>query len=117
LSDWVVELLYGGQYNEAGGVLMIHIWAGIAVSFGIVWSKWILIENMQKMIIVFHLLSMFLNIIYNLYFIPTQGIVGAGIATAFASLTAQFIGILYYKREIALRFLLKSLLPIHYAKE
>ena len=112
LSDWVVNLLYGEQYNQAGSVLMIHIWAGIAVSFGIVWSKWILIENKQKITIVFHVLSMFLNIIYNLYFIPTQGIVGAGIATAFASLTAQFVGILTYKRKIAVKFLFNALIPI-----
>ncbi len=31
LSDWVINLLYGGQYNQAGNVLMIHIWTGIFV--------------------------------------------------------------------------------------
>ena len=31
LSDWVANLLYGNQYNEAGRVLMIHIWAGVFV--------------------------------------------------------------------------------------
>jgi PST family polysaccharide transporter len=112
-SDWVVNLLYGSQYSDAGSLLKVHIWTGIAVSFGLVWSKWILIENKLKMIIVFHLIAMIINILYNFYFIPTQGVMGAAIATAFASLTAQSIGILFYKRKIALRFLLKSLIPIH----
>jgi len=117
LSDWVVNLLYGAQYNQAGSVLMIHIWAGIAVAFGIVWSKWLLIENRQKMVIVFHLLSMVLNIFLNLYFIPKIGILGAGIATALASLIAQFAGLLFYKREIALKFLTNALFPIHLIKK
>ncbi len=59
---------------------------------------------------------MVLNIGYNLLFIQSQGIEGAAIATAFASLTAQFVGILYYKRNIALKFLIRSLLPLHYIK-
>jgi O-antigen/teichoic acid export membrane protein len=29
LSDWVIHLLYGEQYSQAGSVLMIHIWAGV----------------------------------------------------------------------------------------
>lgn len=117
LSDWVISLLYGEQYHQAGSVLMIHIWAGIAVAFGIVWSKWILVENRQKMIIVFHLLSMTLNVLLNLYLIPKIGILGAGIATALASLMAQFVGLLVYKREIALEFLIKALFPIHLIKK
>ena len=31
LSDWIINLLYGEQYSQAGSVLMIHIWAGIFV--------------------------------------------------------------------------------------
>ena len=113
LSDWVINLLYGEQYSQAGSVLMIHIWTGVAVSFGIVWSKWLLIENKQKMTVVFHVLAMTLNVAYNLYFIPTQGIFGAAIATAYAGLTAQFVGIMVYKRNVAFGFLLKSLFPKH----
>ena len=31
MSDWIIELLYGGEYNEASAVLIIHIWAGVRV--------------------------------------------------------------------------------------
>lgn len=116
-SDWVVNLLYGEQYNQAGSVLIIHIWGGISVAFGIVWSKWIIIENKQKMIIIFHLISMILNIILNLYLIPKIGIIGAGIATALSSLISQFVGLLVYKRNIALKFLLNAIFPIHLIKK
>ena len=112
-SDTIINLLYGSEYSEAGNVLKVHIWTGIAVSFGIIWSKWILIENKLKMIIIFHVLAMIINILYNYYFIPTQGVMGAAIATAFASITAQLIGILFYKRKLAFGFLMNTLIPIH----
>ena len=31
MSDWLINLLYGAQYSQAGGVLTIHIWAGVFV--------------------------------------------------------------------------------------
>ncbi len=33
LSTWITELLYGAQYNQAGSVLVIHIWVGVFVFF------------------------------------------------------------------------------------
>ncbi|MCH8905197.1 MAG: hypothetical protein IIA45_14955, partial [Bacteroidetes bacterium] len=49
--------------------------------------------------------------------ISKQGVIGADIDTAFASLTAQFVGILFYKREIALRFLLNAIFPLYLIKK
>ena len=49
-GDWLVELLYGGRYNQAGSVLVIHIWAGVVVFFGTAWSKWMVSENQQLII-------------------------------------------------------------------
>jgi Na+-driven multidrug efflux pump len=41
-----------------------------------------------------------------------MGVTGAAFATALASLLSQLAGILTLKRDIALRFLINSLLPI-----
>ena len=49
LSDWIVELLYGAQYNQAGSVLVIHIWAGVFVFLGVASAKWFLVENLQML--------------------------------------------------------------------
>lgn len=113
LSDWVVEFLFGEQYYGAGSVLAVHIWAGIAVGFGVIWSYWVIIENKQHLVIIFHVLSMVLNVLLNFYLIPRLGILGAGIATAVASLVSQFVGLLVYKRNIALKFLTKALFPLY----
>jgi len=91
LSDWVVELLYGGQYNEAGGVLMIHIWAGVFVSLGVASGKWFIIENLQMLAFWRTFNGMLINIVLNFFLIPKYGIQGAAVATLSANLTAAFL--------------------------
>lgn len=48
LSNWIVEILYGGQYDEAGSVLMIHIWTGVFVFLGVAFSGYLTAENKTK---------------------------------------------------------------------
>ena len=91
LSDWVVELLYGGQYNEAGGVLMIHIWAGIFVFLGVASGQWFVAGNMQ--LLSFHrtLLGAIVNVVLNIILIPKYGINGAAISTIIGQIFATYI--------------------------
>ena len=41
LSDWLITLLYGEAYKDAGRVLIIHIWAGVFVSIGVASGSWL----------------------------------------------------------------------------
>lgn len=113
-GDIFISFLYGDEYSQSSLVLTVHIWAGIAVSFGAVWSKWIIAENKQKYIIVFHLSSMLMNILMNLILIPIYGILGSAIATAFSCISAQLIALFFYKRKISLQFLLNAIIPFKY---
>ena len=81
LSDWLVELLYGKQYNQAGSVLMIHIWAGVFVFLGVASAKWLLSENLQIYSTINTAIGALVNIILNLILIPKMGIIGAAWAT------------------------------------
>lgn len=83
LSDSIVNFLFGLDYIEAGGVLKIHIWAGINVALGTAWSNWIVIENKQKLVLIGHILGSALNIVLNLFLIKIYGIKGAALATLF----------------------------------
>jgi len=97
LSDWVVELLYGGQYNEAGGVLMIHIWAGVFVFLGVAQGRFWLTNNLQKKQFTITLLCSILNVILNLLLIKPFGIYGAAIATLISYGMGSLIFPLIYK--------------------
>ena len=113
LSNWVVELLYGGQYNEAGNVLKIHIWAGIFVALGVVRGKWIIVENLQKYTPIYLLIGLILNILFNYFYIPKYGIEGAAYATLIAQAGGTLIAPLFIKEtRISFKMMMKSLLLI-----
>ena len=81
LSNWVIHLLYGEQYAQAGSVLMIHIWAGVFVFLSVANDKWFYIENKAKLLTFKVLIGAISNIILNIFLIPLYGIAGAAIAT------------------------------------
>ena len=91
LSNWVVNLLYGSQYNQAGGVLMIHIWAGVFVFLGVASSNWFISENLQRYSFYRTFSGAVLNLILNFILIPKFGINGAATATLISQMTAAYL--------------------------
>ena len=111
LANDIIKILFGIQYKSAAGVLQIYVWAGIFVFFGCAWSKWILIENKQKIIVYAHIFSMIINISLNILMIPYYGIKGAALATFISSSLGQIFGLLIYKKKLSLIMFLKALFP------
>lgn len=95
LSDWVVEILYGGQYNQAGSVLMIHIWAGVFVFLGVASGKWFTAENLQMLLFWRTFYGMLINVILNFLLIPKYGIQGAAVATLVSQAIAAYFSDLF----------------------
>jgi len=87
LSDWLILLLFGEAYQDAGRVLMIHVWAAIFVFLGVAFAKYLLAENLTKIAFQRTLIGAVSNVFLNLWLIPIYGVAGAAIAT----LLAQFI--------------------------
>lgn len=94
LGGWVVDLLYGVQYSQAGAVLVMHIWAGVFVGLGVASGKWFLAENLQMLSFWRTFYGAVINIILNLFLIDIYGIFGAAFATLasffFASVLFDF---------------------------
>lgn len=114
LSDWIAELLYGEQYNQAGSVLMIHIWAGVFVFLGVAFSKFLTNENLTKKMFYRTLLGAILNILFNLVLIPKYGIKGAAIATLLGQFVANY-GYDFFDKSfyMQLKMKTKSFFPVH----
>ena len=91
LSDWIIHLLYGEAYAEAGKVLMIHIWAGVFVFLGVASSKWFVTENLQKYSFHRTLAGAVINIILNYILIPIYSIYGAAFATLISQAIASYL--------------------------
>ena len=111
LSDVIIDLLYGGQYNQAGGVLLIHIWSGIFVFLGVANSKWLLTENLTKISMYNAAIGAIINVILNIILIKRIGIVGAAWASlASYSFSAYFLLFFWKKTQKNFFLLTKSLI-------
>jgi len=117
LSDWVINLLYGSQYSQAGSVLMIHIWAGVFVFLGVAFGRYLTIENLTKKMFYRTLLGAILNVILNFLLIPKYGINGAAIATLLGQFIANY-AYDFFDRDLhhQLKMKTKSFFPIHIIK-
>lgn len=110
ISEWLVTLLYGVAFKEAGQVLMIHIWAGVFVSFGVASGSWYTIENLQRYAFYRTFAGVVINIVLNLILIQRYGLVGAAISTVIAqSMAALFFDVLSKKTRIVFFMKLKTL--------
>lgn len=92
LSDWLVLILFGKEYKEAGQILMIHIWSSIFVFLGVGSSQWFIAENHQRLIFWRTFSGMIVNIVLNFFLIPAYSIKGA----AFATLVSQFMASYFF---------------------
>jgi PST family polysaccharide transporter len=95
-SGWIVKLLYGVQFKEAGPVLAIHLWASVAVFLGVASSQYLLVEQQQKISFYRTLIGVICNIVLNLFLIPRLGAMGAAIATVVSYFIATF-SIVFFK--------------------
>jgi O-antigen/teichoic acid export membrane protein len=91
MSDWLVQILYGGQFNAASGVLVIHIWSAIFVFLGVASSNWFIVEGLQRYSFYRTLVGAILNILLNIFFIPEYGINGAAVATLISQFVASYL--------------------------
>jgi len=98
LSHWVVHLLYGSQYVQAGDVLRIHIWAGVFVFLGVASSFWLVNENLQIFSTLNTLIGAFSNIGLNYFLIDSIGIQGAAWATLISYALAAYISLSFWDR-------------------
>ena len=110
-SDWIVNLLYGEEYNNAASVLIIHIWASIFVFAGVASSKWLINENLQIYLSINTGIGALINILLNLILIPKMGITGSALATVISYAMSAYLLLAFNKKtRINFIYLTKSLL-------
>jgi O-antigen/teichoic acid export membrane protein len=107
LSDFLINVLYGSEYKEAAGVLIIHIWSAVFIFLGVASSKWFIAEGLQKYTFYRTLAGGILNVLLNLILIPKYGIYGAAIATLTSQILASYLFNIISKKT-RITFLLQS---------
>jgi len=107
LSNWIIDLLYGDAFYEAGNILMIHIWTGIFVFLSVSSGKFLIAENMIMKALYRNLSAVIINIILNIYLIELYGINGAAIATLISWIISGYLYDLFDK-EMRFMFIQKT---------
>ncbi len=110
-AGWGVRLLFGAPYAAAGPVLALHIWAGIPVCLGLVWSKWMLLHNKQRLTLAMQLGGAALNVGLNLWLIPEFGAMGAALATLGSYFIGMIFGFLLFRPSQTFGYLSLALRP------
>jgi O-antigen/teichoic acid export membrane protein len=81
LSSYIIELLYGKAYHDAGPILSLYIWSGVFIFIGVANGKWIITENLQRFRMVALCISGALNLILTYTLVSTIGLFGAAISS------------------------------------
>jgi len=116
-SNWLVVRLYGINYQAAGPVLAVHIWASLFVFYGVAQGPWDLTENLTRLAMVRIVIGAIVNILLNLWLIPRYGALGAAIATVVSqALAAVILNVLHEKTRPIFFCQLKSLLFVRYLR-
>jgi len=112
LSNNIINLLFGIQYQEAVGVLRIYIWATVFVFLGVATGKYLVVENYTKISFLRTFMGAIINITLNIILIPKYGINGAAIATVLSQFAVAFSIVLISKTRYNFLLMIKSFLLI-----
>lgn len=81
LAKPIIQILFGGGYLGSIPILRIYIWSSVGIFLNYAVYHYLISNNLVKTIFVINFLSMIINIILNLIFIPIWGIAGSAWAT------------------------------------
>lgn len=87
----LITFLYGEGYQNAAPVLTVHIWSSVFVFAGVLGTRWLLAQSMQRFIFMATVSGAVCNIALNYFFIPLYGPVGAAWATLIAQLLSSVL--------------------------
>lgn len=118
LSHWIVTVLFGPEYSEAGIVLTIYIWSAVFMFQGVARGVWIINEDMMKFSMVNSIIGLFINVVLNYYLIPRYGLIGPAVATVVSQLLVSVASSFFYSKTIMIgKMQMKALLLVGIMKK
>jgi PST family polysaccharide transporter len=117
LSNILIPVIYGDEYQQASTLLSIQIWALIFLSWGQAQGPWEVNEGLLKQRLIRTVLGSFTAIVLNLILIPQYSAIGASISLLAASFGAHFLGNLLFAETRKIFWIeLRSLVPVDLMK-
>jgi len=110
LSRSIVEVLFGDQYAEAAEVLSVHAYSGVLVSLGVVINYVVTLNGATIASLYGAVAGACANVLFNLWFIGSWGIVGAAVASLIGYGVAPLVQACLYDRKFVV-LLVKAVWP------
>ena len=103
-SPWIINLIFGAQYQESASVLTIHIFSCVFIFLGSVSNRWLIIHKLQRYWMYYSAAGALANVMLNIWLIPEYGILGAAYATLISYAFAYYFVFALFKptRELFL---------------
>ena len=112
-SKEIIHLLYGSEFSISAQVLSIHMLCGLFVATGMIRSKWMLAENLQRYDLLIQITGILLNITFNFIFIKLYGVLGAAYGVLLSYLlTLLFTAVIIKPSRPSFIMMIKSILSI-----
>ncbi len=113
LAPWIIQFLYGASYKSSAVVLAVSMWGAVFVFIGVASTNYLLIKGRQKIIMITTVIGALLNIGFNIFLIPTLGLLGAALSTFLAyALVNYFVLFLFKDSRDSFWLISRSFLPI-----
>jgi O-antigen/teichoic acid export membrane protein len=100
LAAPVLQVLYRGEFAGASSVFILLVWAFVFTACAIPHGRMIVVANHQGRFILFHVLSLLINLGLVLWWMPTMGAQGVALATLLSSAFLFFAGMVYVVQSI-----------------
>ena len=112
-APWIIRLLYGAGYSEAGPVLAVYVWALPFLFLGVARGQHLLNELMTQFPLWFSASGLTINLLACIILIPRLGPMGAALATVISQMVAAFLSSFVHPktREVGRKQLLAMLTP------
>lgn len=101
-ARFVVELLFGASYREAGDLLAVHAFTNIAVFLGVAQGAWLANEHRSDLALKQTLIGAIVAVATNLALLPKLGVMGAVIAANLAYLASAVLSNAWFAPRILL---------------
>jgi PST family polysaccharide transporter len=90
-AHWIIRLLFGSAYGEAGPVMAVQVWSLLFVFLGVARGQHLLNELLTHLPLWFSCFGLVVNLVACLLLIPRFGVMGAAVATVVSQFASAFL--------------------------
>jgi PST family polysaccharide transporter len=90
-APWIIRVLFGPSYSEAGPILAVYVWSLLFIFLGVARGQHLLNELYTQLPLWFGGLGLLVNLVACLLLIPRYGAMGAAVGTVLSQFVAAFL--------------------------